>query len=106
SPQIMDGFHRLTDAVRRGGTAIPEEGTLAAEHPVWVEFARAMAPIAGMSAMLLANLLAIETAPPGTVLDIAAGHGMYGIALARAGFSQPTLHELTPTPGRVVIATK
>ena len=27
---------------------VPQEGTLAAEHPVWVEFARAMAPMANI----------------------------------------------------------
>src|SRR5262245_48201478 len=51
SPLIVEGFTRLTDAVRRGGTAIDADGALAPEHPVWVEFARAMAPIAGMTAM-------------------------------------------------------
>jgi ubiquinone/menaquinone biosynthesis C-methylase UbiE len=83
APQIVEGFTRLTDAVRRGGTAIPDEGTLAPAHPVWVEFARAMAPLAALSGNLLADLLDIEHAPPGKVLDVAAGHGMFGIALAR-----------------------
>jgi SAM-dependent methyltransferase len=85
SPQIVEGFTRLTDAVRRGGTAISDEGTLEPEHPVWVEFARAMAPIAGMTAMLLANYLEVEQSPPKKVLDVAAGHGMFGITLARLG---------------------
>src|SRR5437870_744109 len=57
SPMIVEGFTRLTDAVRTGGTAVPNDGALAPEHPVWVEFARAMAPLAGMMALLLANLL-------------------------------------------------
>jgi ubiquinone/menaquinone biosynthesis C-methylase UbiE len=83
SPMIMEGFNRLTDAVRGGGTAVPNEGAMAPEHPVWVEFANAMAPLAGMTAMLLANLLDIEHAPACKVLDIAAGHGMFGIVLAR-----------------------
>src|SRR4051812_15490549 len=34
SPKIMECFLRLTDAVRRGGTAVPDDGTLSAEHPV------------------------------------------------------------------------
>src|SRR5437870_138040 len=83
SPTIVEGFTRLTEAVRRGGTAIPAEGSLAPEHPMWVEFARAMAPIAGLSATLLANVLDVEHAPGWKVLDIAAGHGLYGITLAR-----------------------
>jgi ubiquinone/menaquinone biosynthesis C-methylase UbiE len=83
SPMVSEGFSRLTDAVRRGGTAIPDDGGLAPEHPMWIEFARAMAPVAGLSAMLLANLLDVEHAPHWRVLDIAAGHGLFGITLAR-----------------------
>jgi hypothetical protein len=83
SPMIVASFTHLTDAVRRGGTAVTADGTLAPEHPVWVEFARAMAPLAGMTAVLLANLLDIEHAGRSKVLDIAAGHGMFGITLAR-----------------------
>src|SRR5262249_31156293 len=83
SPTVVDGFGRLTDAVRRGGTAIPQDGAVAPEHPMWVEFARSMAPIAGLTATLVASLLDIENAPAWKVLDIAAGHGMFGIARAQ-----------------------
>jgi ubiquinone/menaquinone biosynthesis C-methylase UbiE len=83
SPMIVDSFARLTDAVRKGGTAVPDDGTLAPEHPVWVQFARDMAPLAGMTAMLLGNMLDIEHAPAWKILDIAAGHGLFGITLAR-----------------------
>ena len=83
SPRIVECFTRLTDAVRRGGTAVSDEGTLGADDPVWVEFARSMAPIAGMTGLLLANLLEVEQAPGWKVLDIAAGHGLFGIMLAR-----------------------
>jgi SAM-dependent methyltransferase len=82
SPMLVGAFDSLAEAVRRGGTAVPEEGTLAPEHPVWVQFARAMAPIAAMSGALLANLLEIDRAPEGKVLDVAAGHGLFGITLA------------------------
>jgi ubiquinone/menaquinone biosynthesis C-methylase UbiE len=83
SSMITECFARLTDAVRKGGTAVEQDGTLSAEHPVWIEFARAMAPLAGMTALMLANLLEVEKAPSLKVLDIAAGHGMFGIVLAR-----------------------
>jgi SAM-dependent methyltransferase len=82
SPAVADGFNHLTDAVRRGG-AVPAAGSVEPENPMWVEFARSMAPIAGMTAILLANLLDIEHAAGGKVLDIAAGHGLFGITLAR-----------------------
>ena len=83
SSLVTEAFARLTEAVRRGGTAIGEQGTLSADHPIWVEFARSMAPVAGMSAMLLANVLDAARAPRWRVLDIAAGHGMFGITIAR-----------------------
>src|SRR5439155_18221597 len=50
---------------------------------VWVDFARSMAPLAALSARLLANLLDAPAGTPWKVLDIAAGHGMFGITLAR-----------------------
>src|SRR5262249_37572464 len=83
SPIVVDGFARLTDAVRRGGTAIPDAGSPAPEHPMGVDFSHAIAALAGTMAVLLANLLDAEHAPGWKVLDVAAGHGMFGIALAR-----------------------
>src|SRR3954447_15238364 len=41
---LRDCFHRLTDAVNRGGTATSDEGTVSDDNPIWVAFARAMAP--------------------------------------------------------------
>ena len=83
SPAIVDGFTQLTDAVRRGGTAMPDDGALAPEHTMWVEFARAMAPLAGMTAILLANLLDVEQpragrcsiSPPVTACSASPWHG-------------------------------
>jgi 2-polyprenyl-3-methyl-5-hydroxy-6-metoxy-1,4-benzoquinol methylase len=80
---LIDGFARLTDAVRRGGTAASDHDALEPDNPMWVEFARAMAPLAGVTAEILAILLAAETLGPTRVLDIAAGHGLFGIALAK-----------------------
>lgn len=83
SPMLMGGFQELTAAVRKGGTALSEEGTIAPEHPVWVDFARAMAPMMALPAQLMAKL--VDTSPERKlkVLDVAAGHGMFGIALAQ-----------------------
>jgi ubiquinone/menaquinone biosynthesis C-methylase UbiE len=83
TPYLMEGFADVAGAVRKGGTVAPEEGAVAPEHPMWVEFARAMAPAATLSARLLAMLLGASQAPPWKVLDIAAGHGMFGIILAQ-----------------------
>lgn len=76
-------FQELTAAVRTGGTVMGE-GVVAPEHPVWVRFARAMAPLMAFPAEALARLLGAESADEEwKVLDIAAGHGLYGIAVAR-----------------------
>jgi SAM-dependent methyltransferase len=83
SPMLRGGFDNLTEAVRRGGTAMPDEGTIAPEHPVWVQFARAMAPMMAMPAQMMSELVAVEEGRKLKVLDIAAGHGMYGISLAQ-----------------------
>jgi precorrin-6B methylase 2 len=83
APTIRAAFDTLTEAVRRGGTAIDAHGTVAPDHPVWVEFARAMAPAAAMTSEVVATLLAQDGPIRGSVLDIAAGHGLFGITLAR-----------------------
>ena len=38
TPRLREGHARLTEAVRRGGTALGE-GTLEPENPDWVKFA-------------------------------------------------------------------
>jgi ubiquinone/menaquinone biosynthesis C-methylase UbiE len=83
SRPFQEAFGRLTEAVRRGGTALSEQGSTEPDHPVWVEFARSMAPLASFSAQGIANLLEADSAPAWKVLDVAAGHGMYGIILAQ-----------------------
>ncbi|MDE2489612.1 MAG: class I SAM-dependent methyltransferase [Elusimicrobia bacterium] len=84
APRLMDGFRRLGEAVRRGGTVLDDgAGTTAPEHPVWVDFARAMAPMMAAPAEAIADLLDVADAPRLRVLDVAAGHGLFGLALAR-----------------------
>ena len=68
--------------VRQGGSA--GLAHLAPDHPVWLRFAKAMGPIARLAAKRAAVYLAVQPASPATVLDVAAGHGFYGIELAKA----------------------
>jgi hypothetical protein len=82
TPQLRDSFRTLTDAVRRGGTAASAEGTVSPDNPVWVPFARGMAPLMRLPADLLAGLVGGDTDRPLKVLDVAAGHGLFGIAVA------------------------
>jgi 2-polyprenyl-3-methyl-5-hydroxy-6-metoxy-1,4-benzoquinol methylase len=83
SPTLTAGFQDLAAAVRKGGTVISEEGTVSDENPIWVRFARAMAPLQAMPAQMLANLVAGEPNRALKVLDVAAGHGLFGIAFAK-----------------------
>ena len=81
-PEMTHGMlQNLTDCVRKGGTTMGAEGTVSDDNPVWVKFARAMAPITRLNAEFIAAQL--PASGPLRVLDIAAGHGMYGIAVAR-----------------------
>jgi hypothetical protein len=83
SPYTMGRFNNVAAAVRKGGTLTPEDGSLTPEHPMWVAFARGMAPLAAITAEPLAAELLADPPPWENVLDLAAGHGMFGIALAR-----------------------
>ncbi|MDT8068319.1 MAG: class I SAM-dependent methyltransferase [Terriglobia bacterium] len=82
SHEMIAHFNDVAGAVRRGGAAEGEE-TLQPENDFWISFARNMAGIAGFGAEMLAQLLARLDVPVNKVLDIAAGHGMYGVTLGR-----------------------
>jgi 2-polyprenyl-3-methyl-5-hydroxy-6-metoxy-1,4-benzoquinol methylase len=82
TPGIRECFQQLPAAVRRGGTAVSEEGTVSHDNPIWVAFARAMAPLMQMPARLLAGLIGGDPGQPLRVLDVAAGHGLFGITVA------------------------
>jgi len=82
SSTLVEGFRNLTEAVRKGGTSIGNEGTVSPENPVWVKFARGMAGLMSMPAQLLAKLADPQADKKLRILDIAAGHGLFGIAFA------------------------
>lgn len=83
SPMQFDLAKDVAGAVRRGGTLLPGDGPLEANFPEWVRFARAMAPMMHMPAQEIGNRLEIESAGAVKILDIAAGHGTFGITLAQ-----------------------
>ena len=83
-PDLLEGYESLTAAVRRGGTALDGDGTVTSENTLWVEFARGMARLLRPAAKFMAGLLAQRGAPVGKVLDVAAGHGLFGVALAES----------------------
>lgn len=83
APSVAGCFDDLAAAVRKGGTATTEHGTIAPEHPVWEKFARAMGPMMIPPAHGAAALVSLPQDRPTRILDIAAGHGTYGITFAQ-----------------------
>jgi ubiquinone/menaquinone biosynthesis C-methylase UbiE len=81
SPHVADMLEDIAGVVRHGGALPSDHGALEPEHPMWVEFARSMAPMMQMPAELIAKMFA--GSKPIKLLDISAGHGVYGIAFAR-----------------------
>lgn len=82
NPMLVDNAKNIVGAVRRGGTLMEDEGSVTPDNPVWVTFARAMAPMMSMPAQLMAKLVDPQADKKIRVLDIAAGHGLFGIAFA------------------------
>lgn len=82
SSTLQDGFKDFAAVVRRGGTLMSEGGTVAPENPIWVKFARGMAPMMALPAQLTAQLIDPAADQKLKILDIAAGHGLYGLAFA------------------------
>jgi precorrin-6B methylase 2 len=77
-------FDSLTETVRKGGSVWKEGGDNSKPNDeFWVAFAKSMAPLTVPSAEFISGLLRAEEGKPTKVLDIAAGHGMYGITVAR-----------------------
>ena len=73
----------LTDIVRSGHTSLAGQGSVEPENPVWVEFAQSMAPMMAPMCAPLGKIALAGLAGPVRVLDIAAGHGLFGIEVAR-----------------------
>jgi SAM-dependent methyltransferase len=68
--------------VRNGGS--PGLAVISADNPIWEKFARAMVPFMRPLAAEVAARVAAMTPAPLNVLDIAAGHGLFGISVAQA----------------------
>jgi ubiquinone/menaquinone biosynthesis C-methylase UbiE len=83
SPMLTEHFSNFTEVVRRGGTTMSDGGTVSPDNPIWVKFARAMAPMMALPAQLLAKLVDPAADRKIKILDIAAGHGLYGVAFAK-----------------------
>lgn len=83
SPWSRMNFATLTEAVRKGGTANQTGDHTKPHEDVWVNFARSMAPLTVPNAEFIAGLTGAAEGKPCKVLDIAVGHGMFGITVAK-----------------------
>lgn len=103
SPKALEAFANLTASVRKGGTVLPED-VMEHENPIWVEFARSMAPLMTIPAQMLAEVLGSSAPQPWKVLDIAAGHGLYGLTVAK---HNPQAHVVAlDWPGVLAVAAE
>ncbi|MDP9339905.1 MAG: methyltransferase domain-containing protein [Acidobacteriota bacterium] len=80
---MMNKFASLTEAVKKGGSAAGHGGNQEPNDDMWVAFARSMAAITIPASAFIAQLTGMPQGKACQVLDIAAGHGMYGITMAR-----------------------
>lgn len=97
SPTIVSGFSNLASAVKKGGTTLPDSGTVSPENPVWVDFAEGMGAMMQLAAKSLAEGCERSCSEPLRVLDIAAGHGEFGFAFA-SRFPKSTVFALDWAP--------
>ncbi len=83
-PETINAYHDLAATIRTGRTAMAGgEGSISEENPIWVEFARSMAPMMTPIAEEIARNLDAGAGKKWKVLDVAGGHGMYGITIAK-----------------------
>jgi 2-polyprenyl-3-methyl-5-hydroxy-6-metoxy-1,4-benzoquinol methylase len=80
---MNESYAHLADVVRSGRTVLPGSGSVEPENPVWVEFAEKMGPMMGPMAGPVGAVALEGRTGPMRVLDIAAGHGLFGIEIAK-----------------------
>jgi SAM-dependent methyltransferase len=80
---MREPYDRLAEVVRSGRTVLPGDGSVEPENPIWVQFAETMAPMMAPMAGPLGAVVLQGHAGPMRVLDIAAGHGLFGIEIAK-----------------------
>jgi 2-polyprenyl-3-methyl-5-hydroxy-6-metoxy-1,4-benzoquinol methylase len=80
--ELVHHFDDLASTIRRGSVA-QSDSTVTDENPLWQTFARTMMPMMMPPAQAIADILGVAGGGPMKVLDIAAGHGIFGIAIAQ-----------------------
>lgn len=83
NPGLTGAFADLAATIRSGQVHQSGQGTTAPEHPVWIDFARAMGPMMLPIAEAMSGLVEFPAERAMRILDVSASHGAFGIALAR-----------------------
>ncbi|MBI5281349.1 MAG: class I SAM-dependent methyltransferase [Candidatus Solibacter usitatus] len=83
NPMLTEPYQHLAGIVRQGRTVLPGQGSVEPENPAWVEFTHSMAPMMAPVAGPLGQIVLEGRKGPMNVLDIAAGHGLFGIEIAK-----------------------
>ncbi len=83
NPALHEPFKQLAEIVRTGRTTLPGDGNVEPENPVWVQFAETMGPMMAPMVGPLGAVVLEGSTDPMHVLDIAAGHGLFGIEVAK-----------------------
>jgi len=82
-PELVASAQGMAGIVRDGRTSLSGAGTVEPDHPIWVEFARSMSPMMAPMTGPLGRIVLDGLHGPIRVLDIAAGHGLFGIEIAK-----------------------
>jgi len=83
NPAMREPYENLAEIVRNGHTNLPGDGSVEPENPIWVQFAETMGPMMAPMAAPLGAVVLDGRKGPMEVLDIAAGHGLFGIEVAK-----------------------
>jgi SAM-dependent methyltransferase len=83
NPALREPYDHLAEIVRTGRTVMPGDGSVEQENPIWVQFAETMGPMMASMVGPLGAVVLDGQAGPMRVLDIAAGHGLFGIEIAK-----------------------
>jgi hypothetical protein len=81
--ELRTTYDDLTETVRTGHSVLPGQGSISHDNPIWVDFAHGMAPMMAPLAAPLGAIVLAGRKGPMRVLDIAAGHGLFGIEIAK-----------------------
>jgi hypothetical protein len=83
NPVMRAPYEQLAEIVRTGRTVLPGAGSVEPDNPIWVQFAETMAPMMAPMVAPLGAVVLDGYKGPMRVLDIAAGHGLFGIEIAK-----------------------